>query len=325
MIRASDWYPGSLWGPLVVVASIAAQVIAYACAVRLLVHAHEGSVPQYTSWIRTYLRPFTDASRFEPGNDVSMDTRPRQELHAPDFRRLFDVAPWPAVVVDRSLRIVAANAALLAAIGRAGSDVLGHELLDVYPRDPSRPGSGALRGLDRAFARAVDDGRAESIAFHEPIRTPGSAGVPHHWRIELVPLRERGGADVEHVLVRTIDMSDAYQLEAARERLESVSAERERLVEELQLLLDLAPDPAVTVNAAGLIIRVNARALDLLGYERDELVGDRSSCCCRKRCAMRTEATATCSCTRRTRARWARACSWSRDTTTAARSRWRSA
>lgn len=60
------------------------------------------------------------------------------QLPDSDFSRLFDASPNPYLVLDRSLNIVAANRAYLAATQRELPDILGRWAWDAFPAEPEK-------------------------------------------------------------------------------------------------------------------------------------------------------------------------------------------
>ena len=257
----------------------------------------------------TDLRPSTGVREhaLRHASNMEADLGDADEPPAPDYRRLFEAAPGMVTVVDADLRIVAISDAVLRATHRRRDDVVGRGLFDAFPDDPQRePGQSSV-SMRHALGRVLRDRASDSLAVQRrDVRRPEAEGGGFEeriWSTSFLPVLDADGARVEFIVIRTTDITeyvraaDADQLDAtgdlrrrfeemeldilershelqdARDQLETVSAERARLVLELQQLLDLAPEPTLTVNAAGLMIRVNEQLLQLLGYDRHELVG----------------------------------------------------
>ena len=222
----------------------------------------------------------------------------------PDYRRIFNDAPDLMLVVDRHMRIVSISDSLLGATGRDRSQVIGRDLFEVYPDDPRRGAGQSSATMRRVLDRVIRERRPDSIASQRRDQVqPDGTIQERHWSTVLTPLLNADGSQFEYVLMRTSDITDyvrdearspgitagvrsqieamevdvlerSRELQATRDELERVAEEREQVLLELQQLLDLAPDAMVVTNAAGLIIRVNDRALQLFGYaHRRELVG----------------------------------------------------
>ena len=60
-------------------------------------------------------------------------------MDAPDFQAVFESSPNPYMLLDRDLRFVAANAAYLRATGTELDALVGRNLFDAFPHDPSIP------------------------------------------------------------------------------------------------------------------------------------------------------------------------------------------
>lgn len=74
-----------------------------------------------------------------------------------DFSRLFNSAPAPYVVVDRSWRIVAATDAFLASVGRGREDIVGKVITEEFGDNPDDPNADGTRVLREALQRVVDE------------------------------------------------------------------------------------------------------------------------------------------------------------------------
>src|SRR5262249_45193909 len=94
----------------------------------------------------------------------------------------------------------------------------------------------------------------------------------HDQRLELEALREGAAdaTDLAHLDADALERTIRSALERAR--IESARRAAER---ELQDLYDKAPCGYQTLDASGLILRINETALSWLGYAHDELVGVR--------------------------------------------------
>lgn len=66
-------------------------------------------------------------------------------LTAPDFRAVFEAIPGLYLVLDPSLRIVAASDAYLQATLTRRADILGRHLFEVFPDNPDDPSADAIR------------------------------------------------------------------------------------------------------------------------------------------------------------------------------------
>ena len=161
-----------------------------------------------------------EASRSTP----PPDPRP---LPPPDFRRLFESAPGLYLVLTPDLRIVAASDAYLAATMTRREQIVGRDLFDVFPDDPSDPASTGVANLkaslERVLARRAPDTMAVQLY---PVERPGGGFEERHWSPVNLPVLDEHG-NVEYILHRVEDVTDFV-------RLKQHDHEQQRLAEELQ-------------------------------------------------------------------------------------------
>lgn len=190
----------------------------------------------------------------------SIEQRANGQSGELDWRRLFEAVPGPCAVLSRDLRFVAVNDAYLSTLACTREQIIGRNAFEAFP--PDEADRDAAEQLRTAFERVFTGSEREEVLQHYAIRDVEGRYVERHWRNVLVPVRSSRG-DVEYVLQRADDVT--IQVEAERER--------DVAFEQVQQLLDMAPDAHVTVDTAGRIEHVSSRAVELFGYTERELVG----------------------------------------------------
>ncbi|MBV6755492.1 PAS domain-containing protein [Rhodococcus opacus] len=73
----------------------------------------------------------------------------------PDYRRLFESLPNQFIVVDPQRHVVAATDTFLAATGRVREDILGRDILLVFPDNPDDPTADGTTVLRESIARVL--------------------------------------------------------------------------------------------------------------------------------------------------------------------------
>jgi PAS domain S-box-containing protein len=134
------------------------------------------------------------------------------------FEALFRVSPYPYLLMDRELNIVAANQAYMKAMGRAEASLLGRYVFDAFPENPDDPDSTNLAELRASLLRAIATGEADTTAFLRysvPHETPaGKVFEERFWSTDHTPVRGADGA-VAFVAQNAIDVTDLYSFDRA--------------------------------------------------------------------------------------------------------------
>lgn len=110
--------------------------------------------------------------------------------------------------------------------------------------------------ISRRFVEALERG---STTFVLPVDRPGGAAIPIE--IAMTAVRDAAGA----VTLVAVDARDVGELEQLREGREADAHFRD--------IVEAAPDAKVIVDAAGLIVLVNAQTERVFGYDREDLLG----------------------------------------------------
>jgi PAS domain S-box-containing protein len=169
---------------------------------------------------------------------------------------LFDAAPQPYLVLDRSLRIVGANRAYLAATRRVRSEVVGRRVADVCMADAE-----TLALVVASLERVVGTGQPETLPllrFDVPRPAEeGGGSDPRYWCIQHVPVKDERG-EVEAVLLHPVDASERD----AR----------------LRLVVENALDHAIlATDPDGVITEWSGGAQRIFGWQAAEAIGQHAS------------------------------------------------
>lgn len=151
-------------------------------------------------------------------------------LMEPDFRALFEGAPGLYLVLTPDFRIIAASDAYLRATMTKREDILGKDIFDVFPDNPTDPGANGVRNFRRSLEKVVRRGRPDTMGVQKyDIRRPAAEGggfVERYWRPANSPVL---GPDrkVRFIIHRAEDVSELVRLKRRSvEELEKEIAER---------------------------------------------------------------------------------------------------
>ncbi|WIG97420.1 response regulator [Myxococcus sp. SDU36] len=135
-----------------------------------------------------------------------------------DFKTLFDVSPNPYMLLDRELRFVAANPAYLRVTASKLDELLGRNVFEAFPDDPSDPNNANLRQLRESFLRVLEK-RAPDILALIAYRVPeltkqGIVSTNRYWSATHIPLLDAAG-EVAYILQHTVDVTELQRLQEA--------------------------------------------------------------------------------------------------------------
>ena len=151
----------------------------------------------------------TDSNDHSPGN-----TPP-----TPDYAALFDVSPYPYLLMDTSLVIIGANRAYLRATGRA-ADIIGQPVFDAFPSNPDDPDSTNIEVVRSSLLQAIATKLPHNTAFLRyavPIDTPdGKRFEERYWSTVHTPVLNAAG-DVVMVAQNAIDVTGLYSFDRSAE------------------------------------------------------------------------------------------------------------
>ncbi|OLP58614.1 hypothetical protein BJF93_17370 [Xaviernesmea oryzae] len=126
-----------------------------------------------------------------------------------DLAHLFEAAPNPYVIVDRNLDIVGLNAAYCAVTMRRREELIGQNIFDAFPSDPtSVPG----RLLRNSFDTVLRTGEIDHLPLIPyPIARPDGSLEERYWSATHTPIPDREGK-VGLILQHTVDVTELHRL-----------------------------------------------------------------------------------------------------------------
>ena len=154
-----------------------------------------------------------------------------------DFRLLFHSVPGCYLVLDRSLKIVAASDRYLEATMTVREEIVGRAVFDVFPENPDDTGATGRSHLADSFARILAGGPAETMpTIKFDIRRPDADGGDYevrYWQPHNSPVPGLDG-EVAFIINHVEDVTEAMRLKALGERQERAISERDDQLEAAQ-------------------------------------------------------------------------------------------
>ena len=183
------------------------------------------------------------------------ESEARAHQQADELRTIYEAAPIGLCVLDRDLRILRVNEAMLHMHGRTADDFVGLGLADAMPEIAHAAGDRIGRVLQGESLRG------QIIALSLPDDTIGAA-VPATVRVNWVPLHDAAGC-VQGAVLTTENLT----LERSAEQ---ALANREAL---LAAVGDSSPEIIYAKNTEGRMLYANAATLAMVGLPLDQVLG----------------------------------------------------
>jgi diguanylate cyclase (GGDEF)-like protein/PAS domain S-box-containing protein len=185
--------------------------------------------------------------------DITEQTAAEQALHESEerFRRALSNIPDVIVIYGPDLRIRYINNATHQITGLSGADFIGRRDSEIFPRE-----------VYQAYLPALEDALSSKVIrrVEADVMMPGT-GL-RSLRITCVPLLDKDG-EVREILGITQDLTERHSAETRVRQSE----------EQYRDLIEQAADGIFISDADGKFVLVNSRCCELLGYERNELLG----------------------------------------------------
>jgi signal transduction histidine kinase/ActR/RegA family two-component response regulator len=127
-----------------------------------------------------------------------------------DLGAVFDASPNPYMVLDADLRYVAVNQAYLRVTSRTREELIGRQILEVFPHDPTTPNNVSSQRLVSSLRRVLATGETDVLpVIHYRILVAG-AYQDRYWSATNAPVRDANGR-VSFVLQHTMDITDLHE------------------------------------------------------------------------------------------------------------------
>jgi PAS domain-containing protein len=108
-----------------------------------------------------------------------------------DYSALYRQLPVPVLALTPEFLIADANEAYMEAMGRTHEDLLGRDVFDAFPDNPSDPGATGVRNAIASLRRVLATGRSDAVEFQKyDVEIPGSPGqfARRYWSVVNAPV-----------------------------------------------------------------------------------------------------------------------------------------
>lgn len=157
---------------------------------------------------------------------------------AVDYRRLFDSAPSPYLILDADLIIVAINQAYLTATASDRDTLLGRPIFEAFPDNPDDPTADGVRNLRRSLETVLATAEADTMALQRydiPVDRDDAGGhfVARYWSPINTPILGTGGR-VTHIIHRVEDVTEFVQSHGVDVNQQRAPAEMQMRAERIE-------------------------------------------------------------------------------------------
>lgn len=159
-----------------------------------------------------------------------MNPNASHEIDVPDFKKLFEMAPDPYLVLDRAFGIVAVSNAYLSASMTDRKSIVGRGIFEIFPDNPDDPMAEGVRNLRLSLQMVLKSRKPDPMAIQKyDIRKPASEGggfEERFWSPINTPVLDAKN-EVQYIIHRVEDVTEFVKLK--RQGIES-----EKLTEALR-------------------------------------------------------------------------------------------
>jgi len=133
-----------------------------------------------------------------------------------DFEALVEASPFPYLLLSTSFVILGANEAYLRITGRLREEIVGRNLFEAFPPDPSEPDTTNFDVLHASLVRAINARQPDQLAvvkYNIPVASPdGPVFEERHWSLIHTPVLDEHN-DVAFVIQNPIDVTELVRLQ----------------------------------------------------------------------------------------------------------------
>jgi PAS domain S-box-containing protein len=134
-----------------------------------------------------------------------------------DFRHIFAAAPNPYLLLaaEPGFTIVDVNAAYLATTLTTRDRLVGMELFDVFPDNPSDPMASGVRNLRASLERVLRERRSDLMAVQKYANArPDGSFEDRYWSAQNVPILDGDETRVQYILHHVQDVTELVRLQS---------------------------------------------------------------------------------------------------------------
>jgi signal transduction histidine kinase/CheY-like chemotaxis protein len=156
-----------------------------------------------------------------------------------DFRKLFDAAPGPYLILAPDLTIIGVNEAYLRATMTRREEIVGRGLFEVFPDNPDDPAATGVRNLGASLRRVLDYALPDTMAVQKyDIRRPDGSFEERYWSPINSPVFGDDGR-ILYIIHHVQDVTEYVRLHPAASQMsdeaDALRARAERLEAEIFL------------------------------------------------------------------------------------------
>ena len=137
-------------------------------------------------------------------------------MNLSDYQALLRASPYPYLVMDPELTIVAASGAYLRSVQRTEEEIIGRNVFEAFPEDPANPDATDIAEVKASLLRAVAKGEPDTTAFVRysiPVETPeGRKFQRRYWSTVHTPVLDQHGKTIL-VVQNPVDVTDLYRFD----------------------------------------------------------------------------------------------------------------